>query len=91
MGNKAWLKVNHIPTLNWPASSPDVNIIENFWAHLGNCVWACPQKLSNSIELWNLLQEEWKNISPESVVRLYESLPRHIEEVYTAKGGNTRY
>jgi hypothetical protein len=88
---QAWLKANHIPTLNWPASSPDMNIIENLWAHLDNRIRAHPRKPSNPMELWNILQEEWKNISPEYVRRLYESLPRRVEEVHNAKGGNTRY
>jgi len=88
---QAWLRENHIPTLNWPPSSPDMNIIENLWAHLDHQVRAHPTKPSNSAELWKVLQEEWKNISPGYVRKLYESLPRCIEEVCNAKGGNTRY
>ena len=88
---QAWLKENHISTLNWPASSPDMNILENLWAHLDDCIWAHPKKLSNTTELWEVLQEEWKQISPEYVRKLYESLPRRVEEVCNAKGGNTKY
>ena len=43
---QVWLKGNHISTLDWPASSPDINIIENLWAHLDDCVWVHPNKLS---------------------------------------------
>ena len=87
----AWLKENHISTLDWPASSPDMNIIEILWAHLDDRVEACPNKPSNSTELWKVLQEEWKNISPKYVGKLYESLPRHVEEVCNTKGGSTKY
>ena len=72
---QTWLKENHISTLNWPASSPDMNIIENLWAHLDDHVRAYPKKLSNSAELWKVLQEEWKQISPGYIRKLYESLP----------------
>ena len=68
-----------------------MNIIENLWAHLDHRVRVRPQKPSNSTELWKILQEEWKNISPEYIRKLYESLPGHVEEVYNTKGGNTRY
>jgi hypothetical protein len=88
---RAWLAENQIPTLNWPAASPDMNVIENLWAYLDDCVRANPTKLLNSTESWNVLQEEWKRISPEYVRKLYKSLPRCVEEVCSAKGGNTRY
>jgi hypothetical protein len=88
---QGWLKENHISTLNWPASSPDMNIMENLWVYLDNCIWAYPRKLVNSTELWEVLQGEWKEISPGYIRKLHESLPRCIEEVCNAKGGNTKY
>ena len=88
---KAWLKGNGISTLDWPANSPDMNIMENLWAYLDDRVRAHPSNLSNSTKLWNVLQEEWKKISPEYVKKLYESIPRRVEEVCNAKGGNTKY
>jgi hypothetical protein len=88
---RSWLKGNHISTLDWPASSPDMNILENLWAHLDNQIQAHPKKPSNSAELWKILQEEWKNISLEYIRKLYESLPRRVEGVCNAKGGNTKY
>ena len=87
----AWLEGNQISTLNWPASSPDMNIIENLWSYLDDKVRTHPTILSNSTKLWNVLQEEWKRISPEYIRKLYESLPKRIEAVCNAKGGNTKY
>ena len=89
--SQGWLRENGIPTLTWPASSPDMNIIENLWAYLDNRIRAHPQNLSNSEELWMALQQEWYKISPEYIRKLYESLPRRVEEVCNAKGGNTKY
>ncbi|KAJ3494693.1 hypothetical protein NLJ89_g10752 [Agrocybe chaxingu] len=31
----AWFKENNIDLLPWPPNSPDINIIENLWGHLG--------------------------------------------------------
>lgn len=88
---QAWLKGNCISTLDWPASSPDINIMENLWAYLDDHVRSYPKNLSNSTELWNVLQEEWNKIPAEYVRKLYESLPRRVEAVCSAKGGNTKY
>jgi hypothetical protein len=55
---QAWLEGNKISTLNWPANSSDMNIMENLWAYLDDCIWAHPKKLLNSTEFWNALQEE---------------------------------
>jgi hypothetical protein len=75
---QAWLEGNRISTLNWPANSPDVNIMENLWAYLDDRIWAHPKKLSNSTEFWNALQEEWNRISREYVQKLYECTPRGL-------------
>ena len=88
---RAWLRENHIPTLDWPANSPDMNIMENLWAYLEHHICSHPKRLSNSTELWMVLQEEWNKIPPEYIRNLYESLPRRVEAVCTAKGGNTNY
>ena len=32
---RGWLAANHIPVFGpWPARSPDMNAIENFWAQM---------------------------------------------------------
>lgn len=88
---QAWLREIGIPTLDWPSSSPDMNIMENLWAYLDNCIRAHPMNPSNSEELWKILQQEWYKISPKYIRKLYESLPERVEEVCKVKGGNTKY
>jgi transposase InsO family protein len=88
---QSWLRETGIPTLEWPSSSPDINIMENLWAYLDNRIRAHPMNLSNSEELWKTLQQEWYKISPKYIRKLYESLPRRVEEVCNVKGGNTKY
>jgi hypothetical protein len=59
---QAWLKDNNIRPLPWPASSPDINIIENLWEHLDTKVRSRKVQPHNLDELWQALQEEWASI-----------------------------
>jgi hypothetical protein len=43
------------------------------------------------VELWEWVAEEWEAISQEVVVKLIDSMPRHVAAVLKAKGGPTKY
>jgi len=74
---------------DWPAQSPDLNIIEHVWAKLKkNIIGAYPK---NKDELWEILQEEWQKIDASYIVKLYESIPRRLEAVIKRKGLYTKY
>jgi hypothetical protein len=89
--SKAWFKRNNIDVLDWPPSSPDLNIIENLWDYLEHRVHARNPLPCSEEELWIALQEEWYRIPKEYIEALYESLPQRIRDVHKARGGNTRY
>jgi len=40
-------------------------------------------------ELWRTCEDKWAQIPVEKIKKLYESLPRTIEEVIKMKGKNT--
>jgi len=42
-------------------------------------------------ELWRTCEDKWAQISVEKIKKLYESLPRRIEEVIKMKGRNSHY
>jgi hypothetical protein len=42
-------------------------------------------------ELWDRVKEEWNKINTDECRRLIESMPRRIQAVIRAMGGNTRY
>ncbi|KAB5593496.1 hypothetical protein CTheo_3044 [Ceratobasidium theobromae] len=86
-----WLESRHINVLPWPARSPDLNIIEHVWAHLKTRVYSHNPPPQNREELWSVIQQEWKEINPDYIASLYKSMPRRVEAVYAAKGGNTWY
>lgn len=76
---------NILQVMTWPPQSPDLNPIELLWDELDRKVRTeCPTSKTN---LWNILQNEWKNIEAEKISKLIERMPRIVEAVIKAKGG----
>ncbi|KAF9440151.1 hypothetical protein P691DRAFT_688600, partial [Macrolepiota fuliginosa MF-IS2] len=70
--------------LDWPSSSPNLNIIEHAWDQLDHLVCAHEALPQNQDELWAALQEEWDNISQEALDHLFDSMPYHVQAVINA-------
>jgi len=80
-------KICHIS--DWPAQSPDLNIIESLWSILKRNV---SEYTCNTVEdLWSACQHEWSSISDETIKKLYRSIPKRLNEVIRQKGSNTSY
>ena len=74
---------------DWPSQSPDLNIIESLWSYLKARIEIC--KPANTEQLWKTCKEQWDRIPTENIKKLYQSIPRRIEEVIKMKGRNTHY
>lgn len=74
---------------DWPAQSPDLNIIENLWSQLKRRVILC--KPNTIDELWVCCEREWQSITNERIKQLYRSIPRRLKEVIKQRGSNTSY
>jgi transposase len=87
---KSWLHNNHIPLLDWPASSPDLNPIENCWTLLKKKV---SEKNPTSLsDLKAKINETWNEfITPAYCTTLVSSMPRRIKAVLKARGSHTKY
>uniref|UniRef100_A0A0K0FBA8 DDE_3 domain-containing protein n=1 Tax=Strongyloides venezuelensis TaxID=75913 RepID=A0A0K0FBA8_STRVS len=72
---------NEADHFEWPAQSPDLNIIEHISI-------STPSFLK---ELEGILTEEWFAIPLRTIHKLYESIPRRIEAVIASKGKCTPY
>jgi transposase len=86
-----YLEEVNVVAMNWPARSPDLNPIEHVWDHLGWAMQHHQAPIRNLNELQNQLGVIWDNMDQEYIHRLFEGLPRRMEAVIRARGGNTRY
>ncbi|KAI2645658.1 Transposable element Tc1 transposase [Labeo rohita] len=89
LATSTWFNDHGIPVLNWPANSPDLNLIENLWGIVKRKMrYARP---NNAEELKATIRATWALITPEQCHRLIDSMPRRIAAVIQAKGASTKY
>lgn len=86
---KALMNKKKIRLLEWPSQSPDLNPIEHLWEHLDRQLK--DRKPSNQNDLFCKIQEAWKQIKPETLINLVDSMPRRCQAVIDAKGYPTKY
>ena len=84
-----WFEFKGINRANWPAQSPDLNLIECVWNEMKFRIRG--ENFTNKDELWKRLKKEWNSISLEFIDKLYENMPDRIKAVQEAEGGNTKY
>jgi hypothetical protein len=82
---------NNIPSITWPAQSPDINIIENIWSKIKCVLQNTARNITTQDNLFNAILDIWQNIAPEYVRNLYLSIPRRIQAVVRSKGQLTKY
>ena len=82
---------NNITLLDWPAQSPDLDPIEHLWDYAKKRLKEYLTPPKGVWKIWKRVEEVWNNIPPEVCQNLIESMPRRLEAVIKAKGGNTKY
>lgn len=86
---KRFFENTAINVLEWPAQSADLNPIENLWSELDSKV--APSGRTNAENFYESLKNAWNHLSLEYLQELVESMPRRLQAVIKAKGGNTKY
>jgi len=71
--------------INWPASSPDLNPIENIWGLMKMGLAKLTVKPRNMGELKGKILEIWKGLTPEYCKSIIYSMPQRCKEVVKAK------
>ena len=93
-----FLAENHVPVMEWPAQSPDLNPIENLWTDFKTRFHQRFVELFNhaskSLEAryryGEVLQEVWYSQGMEIVDALIKSMPKRCAAVIEANGGWTK-
>lgn len=80
---------NQINVLEWPAQSPDLNVIEHLWSIVKSEYHKEPVIQKN--QLFSKISEIWNRISPEITKNLVKSVFRRFEAVINADGRATKY
>jgi len=85
-----WLEDKKVDVLEWPGNSPDLNPIEELWAHMK--LKLQERDTSTLPCLVEALRDIWvHDIHVDYCRRLSDSMPRHIKAILKARGGHTKY
>lgn len=87
-----FLEEKKIDTLDkWPPKSADMNIIENLWSILAREVYRGGRQYANQFELKESIVNAWHKIPQSQVQKLFDSMPRRMQELSNKKGKETKY
>ena len=86
-----FLETNQINVLPWPGNSPDLNPIENIWGimkeKLSQITHTTKDQLISSVLRNWFRDDEFQQKLQNSI----DSMPRRLQAVVNAKGGQTKY
>ncbi|GFV12747.1 transposable element Tcb1 transposase [Trichonephila clavipes] len=78
---RIFLNKENVWLLHWPARFPDLLPIENVWSMVAE--WPVP----TVNEVWHRVEAAWASVSIHAIQSLFNSMPRSISAVITAKNG----
>jgi transposase len=85
------LRNRGIEVIAWPASSPDLNPIENIWQRIKQRLRRRHECPHNVEELKALVADEWSRITIEEIRDLIKTMHNRMAAVIRAHGGHTKY
>jgi hypothetical protein len=80
-----------IPLLDHPAVSPDLNPMEDVWAHLFRGVYAGKRKYSTVQDLRDSINAEWLKLELSTIKKMIDSMPQRLKQVIKYDGALTDY
>ncbi|CAM4941103.1 unnamed protein product [Rotaria socialis] len=79
-----WFKDNNINVLKWPASSPDLNPIENLWDYIDKELKKL--KPTNAGQLQTMIEDLWIGVTAMRCKKLVDTMPRRMKQCILARG-----
>jgi transposase len=89
--SKGYRELNGIEVLEWPAQSPDLNLIEACWRDIETELGEIWERASDIEILKTMLSITWEQITEERLDRLVDSMPSRLQAVIDAGGAATPY
>ena len=86
-----FVQQQNIPTLPWPAVSPDLSPIEHVWDEMKRRLRNLPNQPQNMQQLARVLVRLWNNIPQQFLARVVRSMRQRVLACIQARGGHTRY
>ena len=81
-----WFNKHKVNILKWPATSPDLNPIENLWDIIDKKL--TNYYLTTGNDLQQAILKLWLEIPVETCENLVQSMPRRINSCISAKGSS---
>ncbi len=76
--------------MDWPANSPDLNPIENYWGILKRQIYEGGRQFSSLNDLWEAVKDAANSVPPSMVLKLTSSMDNRLLELQAAKGGRIK-
>src|SRR5699024_6253222 len=89
--SRMFLEESLVPTLPWPARSPDLSPIEHVWDNMGLKLRLSDDPPNNLHELRQQLQIAWDAIPQQEIDDLIRSMPRRVNACIRVRGDMTNY
>ena len=83
---RSWFRGNNVNVMEWPAKSPNLNIMENVWGIRSREVYADCRQFNTVEELREAILCAWSNLTVEQLKSLYESLPKRMIQLLKRHG-----
>ena len=81
---------NEVTSMEWPAQSPDLNIIENN-LYMERATDKSSLEISLPKMIFCVIQNVWRNIELDYIRNLYQSTPDRLDNVIQMMGHLTKY
>lgn len=82
---------HNISSLDWPASSPDLNPIEEVWRRMKDYIYRMEERHTTVPAMTAAVQEAWEFIPDLEIRHLVDTILERIQAVIEAQGGHTRF